>query len=76
MAKTYEDGIADARDAIIRNLHDKISLEMKVKQHSTDINAKLLAPIRMAVLLNFCDELKTTYPEDYANVVDNPIPVV
>ena len=76
MAKTYEDGIADARDAIIRNLHDKVSLEMKVKQHSTNIDAKLLAPIRMAVLLNICDELKTTYPEDYANVLDNPIPIV
>ena len=58
---TYEQGVLDARDAIFRNLDEKMSREMKIMQSAKTANwrqsDRLLAPIRLSVLAQMREEI-------------------
>ena len=66
---TYEQGVLDARDAIFRNLDEKMSREMKIMQSAKTANEwrqsdRLLAPIRLSVLAQMREEIRTLYDDD------------
>lgn len=59
-SRYYDQGVIDAKDAIVRNLDDKIRREMATaadKSGSSD--SRFLAPIRLNLLLSLQDELNT-----------------